>query len=75
MHLLYKLHIQNLMRSRLASLVDEKRGSHENEARVSFVGRAHVTATNFAFFAGWRYMEKLQDPGLSVPGIRSFIRK
>ena len=44
-------------------------GSHENQARVSFVGTAHVTATNFVFFAGRRYMEKLQDPGLSVPGI------
>jgi len=69
MRLLYRLHIRNLMRSWLASPADKKRGSHENEARVSFVGRAHMTATNFAFFAGRRYMEKLQDPGLSVPGI------
>ena len=52
-----------------------KRGSHENQARVSFVGTAHVTATNFAFFAGRRYMEKLQDPGLSVPGIFEKYRR
>ena len=48
---------------------DKKHGSHENEAHVSFVGRAHATATNFAFFAGRRYMEK----GLPVPGTLRFL--
>ena len=36
---------------------------------VPVVGRSHVTATKFAFFAEERPTKKLQDPGLSVPGI------
>ena len=36
---------------------------------VPVVGRSHMTATKFAFFAEERPTKKLQDPGLSVPGI------
>ena len=41
---------------------------------VPVVGRSHVTATKFAFFAEERPTKKLQDPGLSVPGIPAQIR-
>ena len=36
---------------------------------VPVVGSSHVTVTKFAFFAEERPAKKLQDPGLSVPGI------
>ena len=41
---------------------------------VPVVGRSHVTATKFAFFAEERPTKKLQDPGLSVPGIDQTLR-
>ena len=36
---------------------------------VLIMGRSHMTATKFAFFGEECPTKKLQDPGLSVPGI------
>jgi len=44
-----------------------RRATREGDTCV--VGSLHVTATNFTIFAGRNQMQKLQDPGLTVPGI------
>jgi len=44
-------------------------GSRNPQVRRVILRMFHVTACFFAFFAGWRYMKKLQDPRLIVPGI------
>ena len=52
-----------------SSLVNRDQIVMIKHGAVPIVGRSHVTATKFAFFAEEHSMKKLQNPGLSVLGV------